>query len=298
MGLSSMPNNVNPVLTGSGWRRSRTLFWIAVAIVSAAAGYLVHHSSYFSEHRLEEAILAIVLSSLCGVVLVGTIANRRHPEPPDVILARGAIDVEPADPDVVDTLASIHARYLSSGLFVSLGPAFMRAYYSGFIRSPYAVAFVAKAKGHTVGMLVGTTNQRRHRRWVLTNQSALLGAVAVVAMATRPVTTVRFLRTRLSRYRQALKRRREPASESDETSVAVLTHVAVVLGARGEGAGAKLVKRFESSVRREGTVRAYLVTNQGGAGAREFYSGLGWHVTGTAESLDGERTVAMGKDLA
>ena len=297
VGVNSVSGKVKFRPPSSEPGSSKALFWVAVSIVSAAAGYLLHHSGYFAEHRLQEAILAVALASVIGVVVVAVVANRRHPSPPEVVLSRGSVEVVVAEPGSLSTLTSIHARYLSSGLFVSLGPAFMRAYYAGFIRSPFGLAYVAEAKGHPAGMLVGTTNQRRHLRWVLKNQSLRLAVLAISALATRPVTTFRFLRTRVSRYRTALSKRNEPESTAAETRIAVLSHVAVVLGARGEGVGKQLVSMFEEQAKDAGSEKAHLVTSEGEAGAREFYSGLGWHVTGTSESLDGETTISMGKDL-
>lgn len=133
-------------------RRRPTPFWLLAAVASAIAGYLLHHSGYFSDHRLLSAVFAVVLASASGVVLVGFIANRRHPEPLPVILATGgSVVVSTPVQEDVEALAAIHARYLGRGLFVSLGPAFLRAYYAGFLSSPYGIASIAKVKGSPSG---------------------------------------------------------------------------------------------------------------------------------------------------
>ena len=277
-------------------RRRPTPFWLLAAVASAIAGYLLHHSGYFSDHRLLSAVFAVVLASASGVVLVGFIANRRHPEPLPVILATGgSVVVSTPVQEDVEALAAIHARYLGRGLFVSLGPAFLRAYYAGFLSSPYGIASIAKVKGEPVGMLVGTTDQRQHRHWVIRHQVARLSILGLSALATRPLTTFRFLRTRVSRYRDGLKRARD--IETRGPTPAVLTHVAVLLGARAEGVGGKLVDDFETKAREGGSETAILTTEGGSSGATDFYLGRGWGVTGTDFSLDGDAITTMKKDL-
>lgn len=273
-------------------------FWVAVAIVSAAAGYLLHHSGYFSSHRLETALFAVFLASACGVILGSLIANRRHPAPLPVVLATGtAVVVSPSSGRDAGSLAAIHARYLGKGLFVSLGPAFLRSYYDGYLCSPYGIALVAKAKEQPVGMLVGTIDQRRHLRWIFRDQFLKLTALALVALATRPMTTVRFLRTRVGRYRAALRRARTTPDSDGDSMPAVLSHVAVLDGARGEGVGTQLVVAFESAAKDAGKSTAVLTTDAGASGATEFYLRHGWEVVGTAVGLDGELSTSMRKDL-
>ena len=277
-------------------RRRPTAFWLAVAVVSAIAGYLLHHSGYFSDHRLESAAFAVLLASATGVVLVGLVANRRHPEPLPVVLASGgAVVVTDPKPDEVETLAAIHARYLGKGLFVSLGPAFLRAYYEGYLGSPFGIAKVAKVKGEPVGMLVGSTNQKQHLRWIVRGQFLKLTVLGASALATRPLTTLRFLRTRVGRYKTGLNRARH--DQTSEPAPAVLSHVAVLLGARGEGVGGKLVDAFELEAKEAGSKTAVLITEGGSSGATEFYLGRGWIIAGSNEGLDGEATTSMKKAL-
>lgn len=77
----------------------------------------------------------------------------------------------------------------------------------------------------------------------------------------------------------------------------MLTHVAVLLGARAEGVGGKLVDDFETKAREGGSETAILTTEGGSSGATDFYLGRGWGVTGTDFSLDGDAITTMKKDL-
>lgn len=85
------------------------------------------------------------------------------------------------------------------------------------------------------------------------------------------------MRTRLARYAGAWRRHRSlDALPPSNGSVAVLSHVAVLPGARGSGVGRCLVDGFIDSVAAEGIEDVVLETRRGEHGAGSFYEQAGW----------------------
>ena len=283
------------VLLGAGWRNRRAAFWSSVALLSAALAWWLHHTPFFAEHEILTALIAVLMASAAAVLIVGIAANRRHAPPPAVIVA-GVEDVRvrEASEEDIEFCASLHARALAHGFFVSLGPTFLRAYYESFLASPYARAHVATLKGHRAGMLVGLLRPRAHLRWLLRRRGPILAALGIGAMLTRPLLTLRFLHTRPRRYRRTWRRHRGAKVEGETASEAVLSHVAVLDGARGVGIGAELVGAFLDDAAGDGRQRVVLTTLAGERGARDFYLAHGWSETGRRVGADGEVSIVMG----
>ncbi len=283
------------VLLGANWRNRRAAFWSSVALLSAALAWGLHHTPFFAEHEIVSALIAVLMASTAAVLIVGIAANRRHISPPTVIVA-GAADVlvREASEEDIEFCASLHAQALVHGFFVSLGPTFLRAYYESFLASPYARAHIATLKGHRTGMLVGLLRPRAHLRWLLRHRGPILAALGIGAMLTRPLLTLRFLRTRLRRYRRTWRRHRGAKGEAEAGGgEAVLSHVAVLDGARGAGIGAALVRVFLDDATGDGRRRVVLTTLADERGAREFYLANGWVEGCRRKSIDDQETVVM-----
>jgi hypothetical protein len=78
------------------------------------------------------------------------------PEPPHI---------RPLQPVDLPFAAALHAAALPHGFFARLGSPFLRVYYAGYLRSPYAVALVAERRGDVrepLGVLVGTLDTAAH----------------------------------------------------------------------------------------------------------------------------------------
>ena len=273
----------------------RTAFWLAVAFVSAAIAWCLHHTAFFSEHAVLSAIIAVLTATASSVLVVGLAVNRRHLAPPVVVVAnRGENSVREARQSDIDFCAAVHAQSLSHGFFVSLGPTFLRAYYESFLTSPYSVAHVVSVGGHDVGMIVGLLSPREHVRWTMRKRGPILAVLGAGAMVTRPLLSFRFIKTRIGNYLRSWRnnRDRDTAAETGP-SVAVLSHVAVVPGARGSGVGLSLVTAFLNDARNANIGLAVLTTLEGDRGARSFYLRNGWTETDTRRTVDGQVTHAM-----
>jgi ribosomal protein S18 acetylase RimI-like enzyme len=223
------------------------------------------------------------------------------------------LSIRDAVPRELRATAQLHHRELS-GLFVDLGPRFLRSYHAAFAGSPDAVALVATNGIAPLGFLCGTLNNERHYRLVVRRHVPALFGRAVSSLLARPRLAVFVLRTRTRRYARALAlrlrgdERRDAGTVRDATPsasrpersghpvaaarrrgpIAVLTHVAVAPEARGGGAGRQLVAAFVARARAAGASEIRLVTDPA-TPAPEFYRHLGWTSLGVRPGRDGVR---------
>lgn len=269
------------------WGRVESL--AGVGLIAAGSAYLLHHSPPLASHALLPMSLALGVATLSAIAVGRAAAARRHPTLPVVVTAPGGqAEVRRAKSMDLGFSASLHAEALPHGFFVALGPAFLRAYYATFIDSPHAVACIASIQGHPVGALVGVLRPQAHMRWVLRRRGIRLAALGALALLSRPRAGWRFIRTRGAQYIGAWRRHRDDSGDRTPTgTAAVLSHVAVIPGARGTGAGSKLVSTFLAAALDVGTKQAIVTTLDGPDGASDFYRRQGWRETGVRENSDG-----------
>jgi ribosomal protein S18 acetylase RimI-like enzyme len=194
------------------------------------------------------------------------------------------VEVRPMAAQHLRFAVALHAATLPRGLFVGLGPGWLRAYYRTFLESPYGIAQLALLDGQPVGVLVGAANGAAHGRWVRGARGRRLVTRAVAALAIRPRTVAMLIRTRGPRLLRRLGGRGPGAPAGPR---AVLTYLCVAEPARGLGVGAALVDRFVEEARRAGAGRAVLVAPGGDEGASGFYHRLGWTRVTEQRSRDG-----------
>jgi ribosomal protein S18 acetylase RimI-like enzyme len=220
------------------------------------------------------------------------------------------LSIRDAVPRELRATAQLHHRALG-GLFVDLGPRFLRSYHAAFADSPDAVALVATNGVAPLGFLCGTLDNERHYRLVVRRHVPALLGRAVSSLLARPRLAAFVLRTRTRRYARAVAVRlrgddrraandpvrdatpsspsaRPVAAARRRGSVAVLTHVAVAPEARGTGAGRQLVAAFVARARASGASEIRLVTDPT-TPAPEFYRHLGWTSLGVRPGRDGVR---------
>lgn len=119
-----------------------------------------------------------------------------------------------------------------------------------------------------------------------------LAVGGLVALASRPRSALRFVTTRLGRYARAWRNRgsREESGQAGlDRAPAVLSHVAVLPGARKSGVGRGLVSAFADASLEAGADRATLVTLEDQDGAGAFYAGLGWTPGDIRSTPEGRR---------
>lgn len=206
--------------------------------------------------------------------------------------------------DLADT-ARLHVHELPMGLFPRLGPRFVGRWHQAFLDSPHAVALTAvhvdpRGREHVVGFLMGATDRFAFHHELLTRHRAALLGHGLLALAGRPRTAARFLRTRLRPYLHGLWRSGTRRTDPDEraaverAAVADLTAVAVAPSWRHAGAGGDLVGSFLDRCAAAGTPRAELVAAVEPAAAG-FYSRTGWTAGRQYLTRDGLRVQRFGR---
>lgn len=221
-------------------------------------------------------------------------------EPPN------AAAVERARPGSERFSAQLHRLLLPESFFVALGPRFVAAYHESFRSSPHGVALIAWLGSGPVGMLVGTTGNQAHYRWVARHRGLRLAGVGILALLARPALAVHFARTRGGRYlrailRYALRGRSstpgaDPSADGGQT--AVLTHVAVDEAARGHGLGRALVDTFVAEAAAGGAERGELVTDADNHDNHAFYRHCGWTAVDQHPDRDGQHKLRFARRLS
>ena len=277
---------VMPALLPSATRASAVA--AGAAIVAAVLGYTIHHLGPLQNHAAESVLIGLGAAALVAALSAAAAVSR--PALPDLVVASpGSQRIRPAAGTDARFFAALHADSLPHGFFTKLGPAFLRAYHRTFIDSPYAVAYVATVSDVPVGMVVGPTHPVAHRRWVLHHRGVRLAVLGAAGLVLHPVAGSRFVRRRAGRYLRGWRRHRRPSSAASVAAPesAVLSHIAVVPGARRSGTGRDLVDAFVEACRDADIPRVTLVTLESPAGASAFYASLGWRSGGLRTTPDG-----------
>lgn len=203
--------------------------------------------------------------------------------------------------------ADLHRCALPSGLFPRLGDRFLISYHAAFQHSPYGVAFVASVAGKPVGLLMGTTDDQAHHRWVVRHRGGRMALAGAVALLCRPALAVLFARTRARRYLTRLLRLRRTATKVGHTpsagretegSVGNLTHVAVAPDHHGAGIGSALVDAYVQAAEVAGTKLLGVVTSREGPQAVGFYERLGWEAKGKTVDFDDKPYVRLIRQIS
>lgn len=275
-----------------------------MAAFAAGTGYAAHHAPPLAPHTAATIAIAVAGSVVVAVTALLVAAGRQHSElAPVVVATPGATTVRAATREHAAFCAAVHAETLPHGFFVALGPRFLRAYYRTFLASPHAIALVAVAGVHPIGMVVGITAPRAHTRRLLRRHGLRLAGAGFGALLSRPLVGLRFARTRVARYLRAWRRHRgEPAARGSgepgaTRATAILSHIAVVPGAQGAGIGSELLDGFVAAARASGASRAVLLTLEGERGAGRFYALRGWTPGEARQTADGQTMREWALDL-
>ena len=265
---------------------------LAAAAAGAVLAYAAHHVGPLRDHAVETVTVALFAAMLTAAI-PAALAAAPSRLPTIVVAAPGVHAIRRAKRGDADFSAALHVEMLGHGFFTQLGRSFVRAYHRTFVDSPHAVAFVATVNDLPVGMLVGVLRPSANARWILRHRGIRLAVLGVVGLAVRPATGLRFLRTRSRRYLQGWRRNRrlQPDARPIAVEAAVLSHVAILPGARGTGIGRELVEAFLREARGDGAPAATLMTLDGPEGAGHFYAALGWRQGSVRTTPDGDRMV-------
>lgn len=217
-------------------------------------------------------------------------------------------DCRPLRRSDVHATARLHRQHLGQGLFLNLGPKFVRRWHRTFIDNPYGCAHVVTdPDGELLGFILAATDQRRYVGATLGSDKWSLMALGALGLAVRPRLAAHFVRTRGRPYARRLlglgRRQRAaapggtPADDASQAPVAVVHAIVTSEQARGRGVGRRLLAQFETCAAEAGVTRLELVTDADGD-APEFYRRLGWVQTEERLNRDGRRVLLFTKTLS
>jgi ribosomal protein S18 acetylase RimI-like enzyme len=196
----------------------------------------------------------------------------------------------------LDAVVEWHLEHFPHSFYARLGRGFMARFYEVFLSSPDAatIAAVDAESGDLVGYLVGTTNDRQHRK-CQARTSLGLAAHGAVALARRPRLWPDFVQRRagwyLRRAARAVLRAVRPVGAGD--CFGELLYMITGPDYRGQGVGGELMARYSMESRRAGARRLHLVTESGNLAAVEFYESRGWQFENERRTRDGRPLTAL-----
>jgi ribosomal protein S18 acetylase RimI-like enzyme len=173
----------------------------------------------------------------------------------------------------IASLISLHQAAFPDFFLTSLGPAFLRLLYNGFIMHPQGICLVAEEQGNVVGFAAGTINPDGFFSALLRRQAFRFAMAAVPGLLRNPLFVTR-------KCLGALFYRGEtPGGIPD---AALLSSLAVSPATQSKGVGQALVHAFAEEVRRRGGKAIYLTTDESeNEKANRFYAKCGFELLDT-----------------
>lgn len=159
-----------------------------------------------------------------------------------------AVQIRGMRPDDAAAVVALHLAAMPDFFLTSLGPRFLRTYYTRLIADSTAIAEVAvDSSGLIVGATVGSTNPAGFYSRLLKGSWWRFGWAALSAVIQSPRALPRVFRA--VRY---------PASQPTGERVAGLYSIVVVPRAQGQGVGRAMIREFLDTSRAKGSASVYL----------------------------------------
>jgi ribosomal protein S18 acetylase RimI-like enzyme len=192
------------------------------------------------------------------------------------------LEVFPLAERHINKAVEIHIRAFP-GFFLSLlGRKFLRVFYAGFLNERSSIAFVAKEKGKDtklLGVVVGTQDPNRFFRRLLIKRWWAFCFTSVCPLLKKPAIGFRLFRAIL--YRGDLPKGR---------SGALLSSIAVIPEAQGQGVGGILINKWLDEARKRGVFCCFLTTDaEHNDEVNLFYSGSGWKIDSVFRTPEGRK---------
>jgi len=173
----------------------------------------------------------------------------------------------------IESLIPLHQAAFPDFFLTSLGPAFLRLLYDGFMMHPQGICLVAEDQGNVVGFAAGTINPDGFFSSLLRRQALRFACSAIPGLLRNPLFVTR-------KCLGALFYRGEtPGGIPD---AALLSSLAVSSAIQSKGVGQALVRAFAEEVRRRGGKAIYLTTDESeNEKANRFYAKCGFELLDT-----------------
>jgi len=178
----------------------------------------------------------------------------------------------------VEGAVEIHIAAMPDFFLTSLGPSFLRVYYSQLLQDKSAIAVAARdSTGELIGVTVGSTNPAHFYGDLLQRAWWRFGAAAIPGVTRSPSSAIRVLRA--LRY---------PSTQPEGSHLAGLYSIAVRPSAQGMGAGRAMTRAFLQEAALRGSWAVYLhADSDGNDGWNALLRSMGWQLEKTFSTPEG-----------
>lgn len=151
----------------------------------------------------------------------------------------------------VDIIVEIHINAFKGFFLTSLGPKFLKFYYSCFVKSDETVTMIAEEEGKVYGFSAATKVCKGFNGRLIKNNLSAFAILSLKMLFTSPSALLRLVKN-LTKKGKGVK---------DNEDYAELYSIGVGKMAQGKGVGKKLLAASEEALKQEGVKRVSLTTD-------------------------------------
>lgn len=167
----------------------------------------------------------------------------------------------------VDTIVEIHLDAFKGFFLTSLGSAFLKFYYTCFVKSRETVTMVAEEEDMVYGFSASTKVCKGFNRRLIKNNMFAFSMLSLKMLFTSPKALIRLAKN--------LTKKGEGVEDNED--YAELYSIGVSKSAQGKGVGKKLLAKTEEVMKLEGVERVSLTTDYyNNENAVGFYHSMGY----------------------
>lgn len=167
----------------------------------------------------------------------------------------------------VDAIVDIHIDAFKGFFLTSLGPEFLKFYYSCFVNSDETVTMVAEEDGTIYGFAAATMKSKGFNSRLIKNNLLSFGVLSLKMLFTTPDALLRLVKN--------LTKKGEGVEDNED--YAELYSIGVNKAAQGKGVGKKLLATSELEMKVSGVKRVSLTTDYDhNEQALGFYHSMGY----------------------
>ena len=177
------------------------------------------------------------------------------------------MNIRKATIDDVDTIVEIHLNAFDGFFLTSLGPTFLKFYYTCFIKSNETITMIAEEDGVIYGFSASSKFCKGFNSRLIKRNFLAFGLLSLKMLLIRPTSLVRLVRNLTKKGENVI----------DNEDYAELYSIGICKLAQGKGVGKKLLSRSEQVMKEEGVSRVSLTTDYDNNNqAVGFYHSMGY----------------------